>query len=125
MAQHVDVIMDKLKSYVDQQLTSLSQGNPMIAFAKPVISRIVENNSFKIESMLKQISDKDGLVDTEGLLSEMIDNVMKTNTFKVNSGLLGELEIGGGKIKMNLPYFNKAIVFNQQDLIEFKEMISK
>lgn len=125
MAQHVDVITDKFKKYINQQLISLSKESPIIAVSKPLITRIIDNNMYKIELMLKQIADKDGLVDIDNILSEMIQNIMNTKMFKVNSGLLGELEIGGGKIKMNLPFFNKAVVFNQQDLLDFKEMLSK
>lgn len=125
MAQHVDVITDKFKKYINQQLISLSKESPIIAVSKPLITRIIDNNMYKIELMLKQIADKDGLVDIDNILSEMIQNIMNTKMFKVNSGLLGELEIGGGKIKMNLPFFNKAVVFNQQDLLDFKEILSK
>lgn len=99
MAQHVDVIMTRLNGFVDKQLTSLSQSNPLMAFAKPLITRVIDNNSYKVEAMLKQIADKDGMVDVNGILSEMIDNVINTKPFKVNSGFLGELEIGSGKNK--------------------------
>lgn len=79
----------------------------------------------KVEGMLKQIADKDGMVDVNGILSEMIDNVINTKPFKVNSGFLGELEIGSGKIKMNLPLVNRALVLSHQDLIELKDMLNE
>ena len=82
MAQHVDVIMTRLNNFVDKQLTSLSQSNPMMAFAKPLITRVIDNNAYKVEGMLKQIADKDGMVDVNGILSEMIDNVINTKPFK-------------------------------------------
>ena len=90
MAQHVDVIMTRLNNFVDKQLTSLSQSNPMMAFAKPLITRVIN-----------------------------------TKPFKVNSGFLGELEIGSGKIKMNLPLVNRALVLSHQDLIELKDMLNE
>ena len=49
MAQHVDVIMTRLNNFVDKQLTSLSQSNPLMAFAKPLITRVIDNNSYKVE----------------------------------------------------------------------------
>lgn len=55
----------------------------------------------------------------------MIDNVINTKPFKVNSGFLGELEIGSGKIKMNLPLVNRALVLSHQDLIELKDMLNE
>lgn len=77
---------------------------------------------YKVETLLKQISDKDGLVDIEGILTEMSDNIIKP--FKVETGLLGQLEIGAGKIKMDIPMVNKSLVLNQQDLNELKDMLS-
>lgn len=58
---------------------------------------------YKVEALLKQISDKDGLVDVEGILTEMSDNIINTKPFKVETGLLGQLEIGAGKNKDGYP----------------------
>lgn len=125
MAQHVDTIMNRLRLYINSQLNLMSQGNPLIAFTKPLISRVIDNNSYKLEAILKQISDKDGLIDVNGILSEMIDNVINTQPFKVDSKFLGELEIGGGKIKMNLPLVDRTLILNQQDLKNLRDMLEK
>ena len=125
MTQHVDVIMDKFKNYIEKQLITLSESNPLLAISKPIVSRMIDNNLYKIETFLKQISDKDGKIDTNQILSEMIDNIVATKPFKMDAGFLGDLEIGGGKIKFNLPIFNKAVVLNHQDLLDFKDVISK
>ena len=122
MAQHVDVIMDMLTNFIDIQLTSVAKGNPIMALVKPLITRVIDNNSYKVETLLKQIADKDGLVDAKGILSEMIDNITSMNPTKLDTGFLGELEIGGGKIKMNIPLLNKALVLTHQDLIDFRNL---
>ena len=75
--------------------------------------------------MLKQIADKDGLIDIDGILSETIDNLISIKPFKMDSGFLGELEIGDGKIRMNLPIVDKVLVFNKEDLINLKDFLSK
>ncbi len=54
----------------------------------------------------------------------MSDNIINTKPFKVETGLLGQLEIGAGKIKMDIPMVNKSLVLNQQDLNELKDMLS-
>lgn len=123
MAQHVDIIMGNLQKFIDQRLTSLAMENPLLALVKPLAVRAINNNLYKVETLLKQISDKDGLVDVEGILSEMSDNIMKTKPFKLNTGLLGELEIGAGRIKIDIPMMNKSLVLNQQDLTELKDML--
>lgn len=123
MAKHVDLVMGNLKKFIDTKLTSLSKDNPVMALIKPIVTRAVDNNLYKVEGFLKQISDKNGLIDIEGILSEMTQNVMNTNPFKVNAGLLGELEIGAGKIKMDIPMINKSLILNQEDLNELKDML--
>lgn len=123
MAQHVDIIMGNLQKFIDQRLTSLAMENPLLALVKPLAVRAINNNLYKVETLLKQISDKDGLVDVEGILSEMSDNIMKTKPFKLNTGLLGELEIGAGRIKIDIPMMDKSLVLNQQDLTELKDML--
>lgn len=123
MAQHVDIIMGNLHTFINNKLTSLAQENPILALIQPLASRAIDNNLYKVETLLKQISDKDGLVDIDGILSEMTDNIMKTKPFKLNTGLLGELEIGAGKIKMDIPMMNKSLILNQSDLLELKNML--
>lgn len=122
MAQHVDVIMDNLHRFIDMKLSALAQENPLLALIKPLASRAIDNNLYKIEFLLKQVSDKDGLVDIDGILTEMSENILNTKPFKLDTGLLGELEIGSGKIKMDIPMMNKSLVLNQQDLLELKNM---
>lgn len=125
MAKHVDVITSKLEDYIQKQLILVSKDNPTIALAKPFLSRIVNNNMYKVDNMLKQIADKDGLIDIDGILSETIDNLISIKPFKMDSGFLGELEIGDGKIRMSLPIVNKVLVFNKEDLMNLKDFLSK
>lgn len=124
MAQHVDVIVGNLQKFMDVRLTALAQENPLIALLKPLATRAIDNNLYKVETLLKQISDKNGLVDIEGILSEMYDNILQTKPFKLNTGFLGELEIGAGKVKMDIPIINKSLILNQQDLNELKDMLT-
>lgn len=123
MAQHVDIIMDNLHRFIDMKLSTLAQENPLLALIKPLAARAIDNNLYKIEFLLKQVSDKDGLVDIDGILTEMSENILNTKPFKLDTGLLGELEIGSGKIKIDIPMMNKSLVLNQQDLLELKNML--
>ena len=124
MAQHVDSVMDNLKGYIEKKLGLLANNDPLMALIKPFASRAINNNLYQVENILKQIADKDGMLDVDGLLSETIESVLNTKPFKINSGVLGELEIGSGKVKMGIPLLNKDLVLNHQDLIELKEMLS-
>lgn len=124
MAQHVDNVMSNLKGYIDKKLGVLATNDPLMALIKPFASRAINNNLYQVETILKQIADKDGMIDVDGLLSETIESVLNTKPFRINSGVLGELEIGSGKVKMDIPMLNKALVLNHQDLLELKEMLS-
>lgn len=125
MAKHVDVITSKLEDYIQKQLILVSKDNPSIALAKPFLSRIVNNNIYKVNNILKQIADKDGLIDIDGILSETIDSLISIKPFKVDSGFLGELEIGDGKVRLNLPIVDKVLVFNKEDLMNLKDFLNK
>lgn len=72
---------------------------------------------------LELIADKDGNVDVEGILTEMMENLMTTNPFSFKTSFIGDIEIGGGQIKFNLPLTNKRLVLNMSDLEAFKETL--
>lgn len=42
-----------------------------------------------------------GNVDVEGILTEMMENLMTTNPFSFKTSFIGDIEIGGGQIKFN------------------------
>lgn len=77
---------------------------------KPLITRALDKNFSKITKALELIADKDGNVDVEGILTEMMENLMTTNPFSFKTSFIGDIEIGGGQIKFNLPLTNKRLV---------------
>lgn len=80
-------------------------------------------NFGKITKALDLIADENGNVDIEGILSEMMDNLMTTQPFTIKTSFIGDVEIGGGNIKLNIPLTDKRLVFNMSDLENFKEML--
>ena len=119
------VIIDRLVSFVDTKLSEMSASNPFILIIRPIIARAVNNNIEKIDSVLKLVQDKDGKVDIEGILSEMIDNLLVAQ-IKKYPNILGGVELGNGSIKVNIPFLDKAIVFDSTDIESFKQnLISK
>ena len=69
------------------------------------------------------IANDEGKIDIENILAEMIENVMTTNPFTFKTSFIGDIEIGGGQIKLNLPLTNKRLVLDMTDLEAFKEML--
>ena len=116
-------LTDNLKSYVSLQLDSMSKSNPMIGFMKPFITRALDKNFGKVTKALNLISDKEGNIDIENIITEMMENLMNTNPFTFKTSFIGDIEIGGGEIKFNLPFTSKRLVLNITDLETFKEML--
>ena len=119
----VTQLTDNLKSYVSLQLDSMSKSNPMIGFMKPFITRALDKNFDKVTKTLDLISDKEGNIDIETIITEMMENLMNTNPFTFKTSFIGDIEIGGGEIKFNLPFTSKRLVLNITDLETFKEML--
>lgn len=116
-------LTDNLKSYVLLQLDSMSKSNPMVGFMKPFITRALDKNFDKVTKTLDLISDKEGNIDIENIITEMMENLMNTNPFTFKTSFIGDIEIGGGEIKFNLPFTSKRLVLNITDLETFKEML--
>lgn len=116
-------LTNNLKSYVSLQLDSMSKSNPMVGFMKPFITRALDKNFDKVTKALDLISDKEGNIDIENIITEMMENLMNTNPFTFKTSFIGDIEIGGGEIKFNLPFTSKRLVLNITDLETFKEML--
>lgn len=116
------VIIDKIVSFVDTKLSEMSASNPFILLIRPVVARVVNNNIEKLDSVLKLVQDKNGKIDIEGILSEMIDNLIVAQVKKYPN-ILGGVELGNGSIRVNIPFLDKAIVFDSTDIETFKQSL--
>ena len=116
-------LTDNLRAYVATQLDTMSKNTPMIGFMKPLITRALDKNFSKVTKALDLIANDEGKIDIENILTEMIENVMNTNSFTFKTSFIGDVEIGGGQIKFNLPLTNKRLVLDMTDLEAFKEML--
>jgi hypothetical protein len=96
----------------------------MIGFMKPLITRALDKNYSKIHRFLDLIADSDGNIDIDNIIEEMLENIMNTKPFMFQTSVIGDIEIGGGNIKLNLPFTNKRLVLNSSDLNIFKEMVT-
>lgn len=52
-----------------------------------------------------------------------MEGVMNTEPFTFKTSFIGDVEIGGGQIKFNLPLTDKRLVLDMTDLEAFKEML--
>ena len=117
--------IEKLKIFLNRQINNLALNNSLISFAKPVIIRAVNNNIHKANGFLSMLADENGDIDMQSLVPEMIQSVMSTKPFVYHTEFLGDLEIGGGMIKMNIPFTNNQIVLGKTDLDVLKELFTE
>ena len=113
-----------LKDYLVSQVDVLSSSAPMVGFVKPLIIRALDKNMSKIHNAVDLIADKDGNVDIENILAEMLDNVSSMKPFSFNTSFMGDIEIGGGQVKLNVPFINRRLVLNQTDLETLRDMLT-
>lgn len=116
------IIIEKIISFVDMKLSEMSASNPFVLLIRPVVARAVNNNIEKLDSILKLVQDKDGKIDIEGILSEMIDNLIVAQVKKYPN-VLGGIELGNGSIRVNIPFLDKALVFDSTDIETFKQSL--
>lgn len=117
-----EVIINKTVEFINSKLAELSTNNPIVLLMRPMIARAVNNNIGKVDSILKLIQDENGEVDVEGILSETIDNLLVAKVSKFPD-ILGGVKIGEGNISINIPFINKAIVFDTTDIEAFKQTL--
>lgn len=116
-------LIEKLQKFIELQILDISKANPMIGFMRPLITRAASNAVSKADKALSLLADKDGYIDADSILSEMIEGLISTTPFTVNTSFIGDIVIGNGTIKVGIPYTERNLVFNTSDLQNLKEML--
>jgi hypothetical protein len=120
----VPKLIENLQRYIGVQINEMANTNPLIGFMKPLILRAANNSISKAHTSLSLLADKEGNIDVENILTEMVDSLMSTQPFTINTSFIGDIIIGNGNIKVGIPYTEKSIVFNSTDLQKLKEMLT-
>ena len=120
----VPKLIDSLQRYVDMQIEEVARTNPMIGFMKPLVKRAADNAISKADKMLVLLADKDGNIDINEIMSEMVESLMTTQPFTVNTSFIGDIVIGNGNIKVGIPFTERNLVFNVSDLQNLREMLT-
>ena len=120
---NIEQVITNLKSYVVSQVDTLSKTTPLIGFMKPLITRALDKNFNKVTNLLELVSDDSGNIDVENILPEMINNVITTNPFVLKTSFIGDIVIGNGQIKFNIPLTDKNLILDSTDLETLKEML--
>lgn len=116
------IVKEKLSMFLDKEVNKIANTNTTIAFFKPIIDRIINGNIDKLDNMLALLANEDGHIDIPNILNEMISSLMNTKPFTLDTGLFGDIVIGDGLIKIEVPFTSKYITLNSDDIMKFRQM---
>jgi hypothetical protein len=117
-------LISTIKLYLLKQIEGIASSNPLIAFTKPIITRVLDNKISSLSPFLDLLKDNQGNIDLTSIITEMTTSVMDTKTFSISVPIIGDITIGNGHIKLPIPYTDQVIVLNRQDIEELKEMLT-
>lgn len=120
---NITKVKDNFKVWILGQADKLAVTNPIIKFSKPLIKRSIDKKLKTIDSYLEWITDSEGNIDVKGILDETILNIQEPEVCSIEVPLLGNVEMGNGKIYMNIPMTDKRILFTVEDLEFLKETL--
>lgn len=114
-----DNLIEEILKFINTKITDISSNNPLFDIvAKPYISKVITNNVSKLDKALSLITDDKGMVDADGLLTDMIDRLIVSKANTINGVTIGE-----GSVKITIPFMNKTVVFDKDDFNELKTNI--
>jgi hypothetical protein len=114
-----DNLIEEILKFINTKIADISSNNPLFDIvAKPYISKVVTNNVSKLDKALSLIADDKGMVDADGLLTDMIDRLIVSKANTINGVTIGE-----GSVKITIPFMNKTVIFDKDDFNELKTNI--
>lgn len=111
------LVQEALVNSVKNVIENSEIGNKLLT---QQLNLIKTNNIGKVNQALSIIADENGMIDADGILNDMIDNLI-ISPVKEERGI----KIGAGNVEIKIPFINKAIALDKDDINEFKEMLSK
>lgn len=118
------IIIDKVAEFANKQLGSMGGNSSLFnIFVRPIASRAINNNISKLDKILSAVATPQGEVDIEGIINDMVDNLIVSKADKIPTQF-GKVEVGEGVIKWEVPGINKELVFSSDDLEEFKKNVA-
>lgn len=114
-----DNLIEEILKFINTKIVDISSNNPLFDIVvKPYISKVITNNVSKLDKALSLIVDDKGMVDADGLLTDMIDRLIVSKANTINGVTIGE-----GSVKITIPFMNKTVVFDKDDFNELKTNI--
>ena len=116
--------IDTLVSFIGIKLDEITLNMPILGLFRPVVAEMVNNNINKLDKVLSLISDDNGMINSDKILSEMLDNLI-VMPIQQYPDIFGGISLGKGTITIKIPFIDKAIEFNSNDIESFKNLLNK
>lgn len=116
--------IDTLVSFIGIKLDEITLNMPILGLFRPVVAEMVNNNINKLDKVLTLISDDNGMINSDKILSEMLDNLI-VMPIQQYPDIFGGISLGKGTITIKIPFIDKAIEFNSNDIESFKNLLNK
>lgn len=114
-------LITEITNYATNKINALSSKSVMFdILVKPFIAEAVEVNIAKLDDLLKLVTDDKGLINTDRLLNNIVDNLVVAPIKDVKGIYVGE-----GKIQIDVPMMGGSIVFDRSDFEELRTNINK
>ena len=121
---NINEIGNNVRLCLSAFLDMVSKKAPVIGFMKPLVVRALNCNIDDIKKYASMIADKEGNIDLDTILNEMIDNAVNIEPFTMNVKFIGDVRIGGGGIHLGIPFTNGyEISLNKEDLLDLKNSL--
>ena len=114
-------LITEITNYATNKINALSSKSVMFdILVKPFIAEAVEVNIAKLDDLLKLVTDDKGLINTDRLLNNIVDNLIVAPIKDVKGIYVGE-----GKIQIDIPMMGGSIIFDRSDFEELRTNINK
>lgn len=120
---NVNNISKGTKEFIFSSLDNLANNDFKSSLIRPFVKTAIENNFYKVEKFLNTIADKDGNINIEKLIDDIINSVLNGKKGFLDLNPIGELEVGDGGVKIIIPSLNTYYKFNSNDFIELKNKL--
>lgn len=116
-----ETIINEIVNYAGTKINSLANESVLFDILfKPFITEVVNVNIAKLDSILSLVANEEGLINAEKLINDIVDNLVVAPVKNIKG-----VNVGDGKVEINLPMIGGSVVFDRSDFEELKTNINK
>lgn len=128
---NINNIMSTIDKFIDSRVDMIVGKNPIMNLMQPFIKKAfkgyINNYTDQIHGYLKLIADKNGNVDVESVLDEVINRFDTMDEIIIPTKNMGDVVMGKGKLVLEVPSLfgltANNLVFTTKDITDLKSMI--